>query len=70
MKEIMSEEVAEMIRVLQKANSALSRVFNVEEGESNRMSTCIACLDDFNTEDMYWDNGYQCETCKGEGEDE
>lgn len=33
MKEIMSAEVAEMIRVLEKANSALSRVFNVEEGE-------------------------------------
>lgn len=34
MKEIMSEEVAEMIRVLEKANNALSRIFNVEEGET------------------------------------
>lgn len=33
MKEIMSEEVAEMIRVLEKANGALARIFNVEEGE-------------------------------------
>ena len=33
MKEIMSEEVAEMIRVLEKANGALERIFNVEEGE-------------------------------------
>lgn len=33
MKEIMNDEVAEMIRVLTKANNALSRIFNVEEGE-------------------------------------
>lgn len=33
MKEIMNEEVAEMIRVLEKANGALARIFNVEEGE-------------------------------------
>ena len=33
MKEIMSEEVTEMIRVLEKANGALARIFNVEEGE-------------------------------------
>ena len=33
MKEIMSEEVAEMIRTLEKANRALERIFNVEEEE-------------------------------------
>jgi hypothetical protein len=33
MKEIMSEEVTEMIRTLEKANRALARIFNVEEGE-------------------------------------
>jgi DNA-directed RNA polymerase subunit RPC12/RpoP len=36
----------------------------------NKVATCIACLDDFNIEDMHWDNGYQCEECKGEGDDE
>ena len=35
MKEIMSEEVAEMIRTLEKANRALARIFNVEEGEDD-----------------------------------
>lgn len=35
MKEIMNEEVAEMIRVLEKANGALARIFNVEEGEDD-----------------------------------
>jgi hypothetical protein len=33
MKNTMNEELAEMIRTLEKANSALSRIFNVEEGE-------------------------------------
>ena len=68
MKEIMSEEVAEMIRVLEKANSALARIFNVEEGEG--MSTCMGCLKDFNDDDLVWQGGLLCETCKGEGEDE
>jgi len=33
MKEIMDQELAEAIRLLEKANSALARIFNVEEGE-------------------------------------
>ena len=33
MKEIMSEEVAEMIRTLEKANSALERIFGTQEEE-------------------------------------
>jgi hypothetical protein len=33
--------------------------------EGRLVSTCIACLDDFYTDDMYWDNGYQCKDCKG-----
>jgi hypothetical protein len=33
MKETMEQELAEAIRSLEKANSALSRIFNVEEGE-------------------------------------
>jgi hypothetical protein len=34
MKELMDQERAEAIATLDKANSALSRIFNVEEGES------------------------------------
>ena len=33
MKEIMDQELAEAIRLLEKANGALARIFNVEEGE-------------------------------------
>ena len=37
MKEIMNAELAEMIRTLEKANSALARIFNVEEGEEENV---------------------------------
>ena len=43
MKEIMSEEVAEMIRTLAKANRALERVLNVKEGEDDSMIQCDIC---------------------------
>lgn len=33
MRDTMNEELKEMIRTLEKANSALARVFNVEEEE-------------------------------------
>jgi len=33
MKEVMNQELAEAIATLEKANSALSRIFNTEEGE-------------------------------------
>ena len=33
MKEQMEAELQEMIRTLEKANGALARIFNVEEGE-------------------------------------
>lgn len=35
MKEQMEMELQEMIRTLEKANGALARIFNVEEGENN-----------------------------------
>lgn len=35
MKETMNAELEEMIRTLEKANGALARIFNVEEGESD-----------------------------------
>ena len=34
MKEIMNQELAEALATLEKANGALSRIFNMEEGES------------------------------------
>ena len=34
MKEIMDQELAEALATLEKANSALARIFNVQEGES------------------------------------
>jgi len=33
MKESMEREIAEAIRLMEKANTALSRLFNTEEGE-------------------------------------
>lgn len=35
MKETMEQELAEAIRTLEKANGALSRIFNVKEGEGD-----------------------------------
>ena len=35
MKETMEAELAEAIRTLEKANGALARIFNIEEGENN-----------------------------------
>lgn len=39
MKDTMEAEYKEMIRTLERANSALARIFNVEEGEVS----CGAC---------------------------
>lgn len=33
MKEVMDQELAEAIATLERANNALSRIFNTEEGE-------------------------------------
>jgi hypothetical protein len=35
MRETMDKELAEAIATLERANSALSRIFNTEEGESD-----------------------------------
>lgn len=35
MKETMDQELAEAIEMLNRANSALSRIFNTQEGESD-----------------------------------
>ena len=64
MKEIMDQELAEALATLNKANNALARIFNVEEGES--MGTCMGCLKDFDNEDLVWQGGLLCESCKVE----
>lgn len=38
MKEIMNQELAEALATLNKANNALARIFNVEEGEDDSIS--------------------------------
>jgi hypothetical protein len=47
MKEVMDQELAEAIATLEKANSALSRIFNTEEGEckicANNIPFCADC---------------------------
>jgi len=30
------------------------------------MSTCMGCLDDFDEDDLVWQNGLVCKECKGE----
>lgn len=30
------------------------------------MSTCMGCLNDFNDDDLVWQNGLLCNECKGE----
>ncbi len=53
MQETMERERAEAIAMLTRANSALSRIFNVEEGEGE--ATCKVCTSDFDVEDMIED---------------
>lgn len=55
MKEEMSAELQEMIRTLEKANSAFSRLFNTEEGDDGS-GVCDMCAG--------------CPNCVGEGENE
>lgn len=43
MKDTMEAEYQEMIRTLERANSALARIFNVEEGEDDSMIQCDIC---------------------------
>lgn len=64
MQEMMEREKAEAIATLKRANSALSRIFGIEEDSS--VGTCDKCNS--------WDDSLEagvCQTCiKGEGEDE
>jgi hypothetical protein len=57
MKESMEREIAEAIRLMEKANTALSRLFNTEEGDDGS-GVCDMCAG--------------CPNCveEGEGEDE
>jgi len=46
MKDTMNAELEEMIRTLEKANSALARIFNGEEGEgATRCNMCMTEID-------------------------
>jgi hypothetical protein len=59
MRETMDQELAEAIATLERANSALSRIFNTEEGEN----ICTFCND----------NAKSCRACDEgheEGEEE
>jgi hypothetical protein len=55
MKEVMDQELAEAIATLEKANNALSRIFNTEEGDDGS-GVCDMCAG--------------CPNCVGEGEGE
>jgi len=65
MQELMKREQEEMLVTINRANSALMRIFKIEEGEN--CSTCGKEKDQFSKE---WEYS-QCESCSmKEGEDE
>ncbi len=55
-KDLQQEEIARAIKNLQRANSALSRIFNLEEDES------VGCCDKCNAWDDCLESGV-CQTC-------
>ena len=61
MKETMEAELAEALAVLTKANSALERIFNVEEGENYLASDCTKCGREFNYLEHKADTCVYCE---------
>jgi hypothetical protein len=64
MKETMEQELAEAIATLDKANGALARIFNMEEGESE--SVCIDCNSPIDWEGdggIIWAGDTFCELC-------
>ena len=65
MKEIMSEEVAEMIRVLERANGALARIFGTEEGEDEDKGECTRCWRDVPESELVTFGDWRlCEVCQ------
>jgi ribosomal protein L37AE/L43A len=64
MREIMDQELAEALANLEKANSALERIFNLSEGKSNSYTQhpCVYCKEDT----LVWSNtvsDWSCESC-------
>jgi hypothetical protein len=55
-KDLQQEEIARAIKNLQRANSALSRIFNLEEDKS------VGCCDKCNAWDDCLESGV-CQTC-------
>lgn len=63
MKETMEQELAEAIRTLEKANGALSRIFNVEEEEAE----CTRCWRDVPESELVTHGDWRlCEICQGD----
>lgn len=63
MKEIMSDEVTEMIRTLEKANRALERIFGIEEEKGE----CTRCWRDVpESELVKYGDWKLCEECQGD----
>lgn len=58
MQDTMKREQEEAIAMLMRANSALSRIFNTEEGESEEMTRCNMCMTELDSEVTI------CPTCK------
>jgi len=63
MQEMMEREKAEAVAMMKRANSAMSRIFGIDDSS---VGTCDKCNS--------WDDSLEagvCQTCiKGEGEDE
>ena len=64
MKEQMEAELQEMIRTLEKANGALARIFNMEEGE---VADCTRCGREVESESLVTYGDWKlCELCQGD----
>ena len=64
MKEQMEAELQEMIRTLEKANGALARIFNVEEGE---IEACTRCGSEVESDSLVTYGDWKlCELCQGD----
>lgn len=64
MKEQMEAELQEMIRTLDKANSALARIFNVNEEEAGE---CTRCGSEVESESLVtYGDAKLCELCQGD----
>lgn len=66
MKEQMEAELQEMIRTLEKANGALARIFNLEEGETE-IEACTRCGQEVESDSLVTYGDWKlCELCQGD----